>query len=502
MTVKNIIQIAPDSSGKKLDTRELTLQGGAGTDTVQRQVVCIGKEDNNYTVNVDAFGQIYPIIAGGDVSIKDAVYSTRKAYVSEYGRLRIGSDTILFYDAFDGTTLQHNLWNASDTLTMTIAQTGGFATLNSGAITTLNTNAQISTHKDFLFLAQFPIYLHFKLKTPNSPQANATMEAGFFQATVRSTPTDGTFFRWDPAGTFNCVVNVAGAETQTAMTAPSVNVVHTFEIIIQNRFATFIIDAGTPVTVNFPNTAPAAWSNQQCQGAVRVYTGAGAPGVAPQLSVSEFNVAQCDLQAGRDYEEQLAIGMGRGCWQKPVFATDWGQTASWSNTAQAGTTALTNTTAPNTWQTGLGGDFAIQQPTGSATDLLVFGYQVPVGRTLVVRHIYISQLVVTGAAGGANPTQLYWAAGFGSSALSLATAESPPTTWSRRVVPLGIQSMVATPAVGAVSSPAAAIDIDMNGGVGVVESGRYFHIMVKILGGTATAASFWRGTCTVVGTFE
>lgn len=500
MAVKNIIQVAPDSTGKKLDTRELTGQGGSGTDTVQRQVIGIGSADFDYYAGVNLFGLLSTSVEGA-VNLRDYWNTSRNAWVSEHGRLRVGMDTMFFYDPFDGTNLNYNLWASANT-TMVGAQASGFFTLNSGAITTLATTFRIESQKDFVNMGEFPLRTQFKAKTNITPIANATMEIGFLLATGTAAPTEGCFFRWSPSGVFQCVVNAGGTEVTANVTAPTANTVHLFEILVQNRQAYFIIDAGTPQTVNFGNTAPSAWTVQSCPFGARVYTGAGAPATAPQLSISEVNVSLVDLQAGRDYAEQGSVGMGRSAYQKPVFATDWGQTAAWSNTAQASTTALTNTTAPNGWQANLGGDFAIQQPGSSATDLLVFGYQVPAQRTLIVRRINISPIVVTNLAAGAGAVQLFWAAGFGASALSLATAESPPGSWGPRRMPLGIQALPATAAIGTVSTPGVAIDMDLSGGVGVVESSRYLHIIVKILGGTATATSFWRGTCTIIGTFE
>jgi hypothetical protein len=491
------IQVNPDSAGKKLQTFATTV----GANAVHRQAVVIGAGNSDDYVSVGG-GQAAVIVSDGFIRIHDAFYSSRCAYVSEFGRLRVGMDTMLFYDAFDGTQFNYNQWTSAAT-TMTLAQANSFLTLNNSALTTINTTARIETQKDFLFLGQFPLYMQFKAKTNITPIANATIEAGFITCTGSSAPTDGVFYRWSPTGVFQCVVNTGGAETVVTMTAPTVNVVHTFEILIQNRLASFTLDGGTPTTVTFSNTVPTAWTNQQCPGGARVFTGATIPATAPQLSISEFNVAQVDVLSGRDWEEQLAIGMARACWQKPVFATDWAQTASWSNTAQAASAAvLTNTTAPNAWQAALGGEFAFQQPTGTATDFILFAYQVPAGRTLVIRRINISPLVVTGAAGVGGPIQMFWGAGFNCSAVSLATAEAPPTTWSPRRIALGISTLPVTPAVGAMSSPAVPIDIDMGGGVGVVESGNYLHLFVKIIGGTATATSIWRGTAQISGTFE
>lgn len=497
-----IIQVSPDSTGKKLDTKQLTSQGPSSTDTVQRQVVAIGSGDGqSFLAGINSAGQLTAQVADGQIRIHDTVYVGRTAWVSEFGRLRVGMDTMLFYDSFDGSTLNHNLW-VQDNVTMASALTSSFYILNSGASNTANTRSQITSVKSFLFLGEFPLYCEFKLKTPVLPQTNQTMEVGFITATGAGAPTEGCFFRWAPDGTFRCVVNAGGTETTVSTTAPTATFVHTFEILIQNRLASFIIDGGTPVTVNFSTAAPSAWSTQSCPFMARVVNGATAPASQPQLSISEVNVSQVDIQSGREWNEQLAIGMGRASWQKPTFATDWAQTANWSNTAQATGAALSNTAAPSGFGSALGGEFALQQPAGSATDLIVFAYQVPASRTLVIRRIQLSPLIVTGAAGGTGAVQMFWGAGFGASAVSLATAESPPTTWSPRRIPLGVMTLPTAAAIGTMTTPNVPIDLDLNGGPGVVEGGRFLHVFVKILGGAATATSIWRGTCLINGTFE
>jgi hypothetical protein len=500
---KSIVQVATDGAGKKLDTRDITGQGSGGTDTVHRQVVTLGDDaDGSYTATVESFGRLMTFADGGHLSINDAVFPSRSAYVSENGRLRVGMDTIQFYDAVDGTTLQHNLWNSAVT-TQTIAQANSFITLNNGAVTTINTNSRIESTKDFIYQGTFPLYSQFKFKTPNVPQANAIMEIGFLEATGAATPTQGAFFRWSSTtGFFMAMVNTGGTEINSLVTIPTINDVHIGEILVQNRLAVFWIDGVMVASLNLPTTVPTAWTNQTCPWGARVINMGTAPAAAPQLSISEVCVSLVDLQANREYSEQFAIGMARGCYQKPVFATDWGQTAFWSNTAQATGVALSNTAAPAGFGSSLGGDFAFQQPAGSATDLILFAYQVPTARTLVVRRVVISPIVVTAAAGVGGPIQIYWFAGVNASAVSLATAESPPTTWSPRRVALGMTTLTAAPAIGTVSNPNVPNINDFTGGVLVVESGRFFHIGVKIPVGTATVASIWRGNVMVIGTFE
>lgn len=424
--------------------------------------------------------------------------ASNEASVSDGGRLRTGSDSLMFFDGVEGNTLNHNLWNTATT-TMTVAQASNYIVLNNNNTTTANTDARVTSHKAMPYYAHFPLSTHFKVKPLGGLIANTTMEVGFGTATARNTPTDGAFFRWKSDGTFVAVVNNGGNENTINLTPPTDNDNHTFEITIYHQRAVFQIDGGTPATVDY-STVPMGWSNTRQPFFARVYTGTSASAQPAQLYISEVAVAQTELTWTKSWDDQSASAIGLASYDKPAFATDWASTAVWSNTAQATASTLTNTTIPQTWQGGLGGDYAFTQPGTSATDLILFAYQVPAGFQLYIKHIYISQFVVTGAIGGAGISQQYFACGINSSALSLATAESPPTTWSRRVVPLGMTSMVATPALGTVS-PQIPADVTFPVPL-VVDGGRYFHIMFKNLGGTATAGSIWRGICRINGYFE
>jgi hypothetical protein len=104
-----------------------------------------------------------------------------------------------------------------------------------------------------------------------------------------------------------------------------------------------------------------------------------------------------------------------------------------------------------------------------------------------------------GAAVATTAHLLQWSLGVGSTAVSLATVDAG-TNGGRapRRIPLGVQSLpVATPIGGA----ATAIDVKFDAPLHVA-AGTFFHVIVKLPVGTATASQIIRGLVMVNGYFE
>jgi len=96
-----------------------------------------------------------------------------------------------------------------------------------------------------------------------------------------------------------------------------------------------------------------------------------------------------------------------------------------------------------------------------------------------------------------SSTVLQWAAGVGSTAVSLATGESAAGKGPRRT-PLGVQYFPVGAAVGQTANT-----ITRNFRVPlVVNPGEFLHIILKMPIATATATEIFRGTCSVIGYFE
>jgi len=413
------------------------------------------------------------------------------AQYSDHGRQKMGMEGMLFYDPVDGAVLNTNIWITQATGAMTSAISSGFILLNSTAITTAAAAYNISSIRYMPFLSHYPLYFHLKAKTPNVPQANATIELGMGTVTGVAAPTDGVFFRWASDGTFRCVLNNAGTEVTATVTAPTANDVHTFAIIYTHNSAVFEIDGSIVATVSAATGTSSLTSTTRLQNFARIYNGGSAPVTAPQLFVAEWNVAQMDVNWGKSWDEQLA-SIARGSYISPV--TTFLQTANHANSTSPASATLSNTAAGYTT---LGGRYQFAAPAGAATDFALFGFQVPTGYQLVITGVSISAMN-TGAAVATTATILDWFLAVNASAISLATAEAGGTAWAYRRIPLGMQGFIVGAGIG---TPANDIVRAFDAPV-VVDSGRFCVIGVQVPVGTATASQIIRGDVMVNGFFE
>lgn len=422
--------------------------------------------------------------------VRNADRDGNAAQFSDHGRIKVGQESMLFYDPVDGAVVNTNLWIQAN-VTMVQAISSGFIVLNSAAITSINTSSNITSIRVIPFLSHYPLYFHLKGKTPNQPQANATMEIGLGVVSGTSAPTDGVFFRWTNDGTFRCVINNGGSETTTTVTAPTSNDTHTFAIVYTHNSARFEIDGAIVATVSAPTGASSLTSTTRLPNFARVYTAGSIPVTAPQLFVAEWNVAQMDINGGKAWEEQLA-SIGRGSHQSPV--TTFLQTANHANSTSPASATLSNTAAGYTT---LGGRYQFAAPVGAATDFALFGFQVPAGYQLVIKGLSISAMN-TGAAVATTATILDWFLAVNASAISLATAEAAGTAWAYRRMPLGMHGFIIGAAIGQGENDIVRVfDTPVT-----VDSNRFCVIGVQVPVGTATASQIIRGDVQINGHFE
>lgn len=422
--------------------------------------------------------------------------------VSQDYRARVGMDTPLFSQAFEGTVVaQDRLQQAVST--MTITQASGFLILNT-ALATANTNAaQVRTYRTFTLLGNAPLYGEFWLREDNETATNAISEWGFGYVAGVAAPTDGVFFRRLAGGQLRGVINFAGAETPVDLASPTAGATHYYIIVVHNERVEFWIDnvlAGsiaTPVTQAIPMNA----SSQPMF--ARVYnTGVASAGRRIQIGFWAASVG--DLAEGKMWQHVMA-GIGCGSYQiQPGTAS--GQTALYSPTAVAAPTWTANT-APAT--NALGGQWISPSPipagssglaTIAETHYPIFAYLNPAGtatlpgKTLYVTGVRIGETFVTVVL-GASATVLQWGVACGSTAPSLATTDAATTLGPRRVL-LGAQSFAVTAAVGTV---APAIDMKFDTPL-VVPPGTYFHVILANFLNAATGAL--HGSVSVNGYYE
>lgn len=426
----------------------------------------------------------------GAVRLSDA--SGDPIIVEENGALSVSQDELILSEQVDGTTLNTNKWTTSVS-GMTIAQASGFISLNSGAALTANAYAILNSIMNVPLYGDMPVEFSFNAKVSVQPQSNLTIEVGLGSASGVSAPTDGAFFRWTSTGAFQAVVSYGGSETAAACSGthapPASNTTLLFEITIAEDHVQFRI--GDDVVADIVNPTGLAYPVSAGHQPVfcRVYNGGTSPGLAPVLSIGQVLVRQISVNLDRPWRDAMAA-QGMGSYQSPTLYT---QTANHANSGSPSSATLSNTAAGYTT---LGGRFQFASPAGAATDFALFAYQVPSPWKLYVTAVTIS----TGVTGVAivTATLLDWALGLNASAVSLATADSPSSSWAPRRLPLGLQGFVASAGIGTVAGDISRrFDPPL-----VVDSNRFLHVILQVPSGAATASLVLRGDVMISGYFE
>lgn len=182
----------------------------------------------------------------------------------------------------------------------------------------------------------------------------------------------------------------------------------------------------------------------------------------------------------RDY---LAAN-GRGSHLNPSTGAS---TVNHANSASPTSATLANATAGYAT---LGGRWQFAAVGGAATDYALFGFQVPSGSKLYVTGIAIST-VNTGAAVATSATILDWSVSANSTSVDLG-AGAP------RRVTVGTQALLSGAAIGAMANDVVrGFDPPL-----YVASGNFFHVILQMPVGTATASQVLRGDVQVNGWFE
>lgn len=457
-----------------------------------------GASGNLATVN--ASGQVSTAIGptgvnAGQVAPVDE--RGNKLRFADDGRMDTGRDVPLFTDRFVGTAIAaQNKWFQSLT-TMAVAVGSGALTLNSTAITTINTYANLTTAQKFRNFMDGRLAFQARVRPINLPQTNAEAIVGLGNAATNAAPTDGAFFRWTASGGFECVVTRSGVESTVAMAAPVANVYSVLSVKVNSSNALCRVERpdlgiSTEVTLNLDNGTPSAFGESP-GGLLRVQTSGVAPALAPQLVVGVYEVVVRVMDQVRPNDVTNSV---QG--QSPLFIPTTGvQAANFTNSAAPANATLSNTAAGYTT---LGGKFAFAAVAGAATDYALFGFQVPTSYRFVVTGVDISTCN-TVVAVATTAHYFEWGLGAQSTAVSLATADgtgATPTTAPRRVA-LGSQSLP----VGATPGQCATeLSRDFGRSPITIDSGRFLHIILQMPVATATATQVIRGNVTIRGYFE
>ena len=386
----------------------------------------------------------------GDNAVTSGTKRFNPILGTEGGGLRMGVSNLMWDDTFNGTAQNTSKYRFVAT-TMTGSQSGGYVNINSGAITTINTNAAYQSTIVFPFFGKQEIRTNISAKITVAPQANAVTEWGLFTATLPggAAPLDGCFFRFNAVAEFRGVCNYNGTETQTAaITTPSANVNHDYLLVIQTNTVIFYVDGAVSGTITLSTDAPALGqptSQATLPITFRHYIGGSAPASGMQFQVSDVFVTSLGPDLARDWGTQKS-GFGHVAAQGQNGGT-MGTTALYTNSLAPGAgAAMTNTTAA--LGVGLGGQFAALPTLTANTDGIMQSFQNPVGsvtqtpRNLIINGVWVKGMVTTLIAGG--PIYYFYSLAYGHTAVSMATAETAsfvsPSTKAPRRIPLGIET--------------------------------------------------------------
>ena len=431
--------------------------------------------------------------------------------ISDDYRLRVGSDQSLFNTGFEGTAVNTGVFQQV-VATATVTQLGGFMIVNGGSSTTSGQGNYIRTYRHFPTYGTYPTYVDVWMRETGHDSVNVVSEWGLLYLTTVTTvtPLDGVFWRRLSGGGLRAVINYNGTETEYTIDTTNVPArdgvgvydpteVNHYLIVYHNDVIRFWINDVLVASIDCPGNQQGFTNSSNTPLGFRVLNTNTVTPTARQMHIGFVNVSSGDQDLNKQWPHTLC-GMGQGAYQTQM-GTATAQTANWSNSAAPTSATLSNTAASYTT---LGGQYQFAATATNETDWALFAYQNPAGtaalsgKTLYVTGIRISKMVVTGAAVGANPTFFFWAAGVGSSAVSLATTDSTTTSSPKRI-PLGVQNFLASAPIG---TAADGFDIDFDNAPLVVPAGTFFHIILKQLNGLGTASLIWRGQVTVMGYFE
>ena len=422
-------------------------------------------------------------------------------------RLRVGMDSILFNYTFEGAVFSTAAFTQA-TSGITAAQASGFLTLNSGNSVAASQFYVVTTKRTFSILGTYPIYGDFWIREAGDTATQATSEWGFGFVSGVAAPTDGIFFRRVSGGQLKAIVNNAGVETEVSIDVTNILArssgsysptdCNHYLIGIFNDVANFWINDILVASIPCADSLAALTSSASQPIFARMYTGAIAS-AARRVEIGFLNVSQGDLNSNRPWGHAMC-GNGGGAYQTQTGVAA-AQTANYANSAAPTNAVLSNTAA--SYAT-LGGQYQfLESDTSNDIDYALFAYQntaasaTTSGKTLYITGVRIGEMVVTGAASVAAVI-FHWGIAVGSSAVSLATADTGDTASPKRLT-IGSQSFLAASAIGT-SSPG--ISLDFSSAPLVVPSGHFTHIIVKQQNGDSTATLMWRGSVTIIGYYE
>ena len=456
-------------------------------------------------VDVDSGGRALVRLPG---AIADAPYTGLAGMADASGAIRIpisastqgllgtGQAFVDWEEGFAYSAVSVSKWTVPVT-TMATAISNNALVLNSGNSVAASAVARISSWRTFECGRGTDRVKGWRVMLPTLV-TGAVIEIGLVTCATTAAPTSGAFFRYNAAGVLaGVVISVTGAEIETgAIPTPALNEAHDYVIVVGKNVVYFQIDDVVVGAIDLGAIAPSPITSESSQATVRLYN-AAATATAQQVHVYRSVAAYYGGNYGYDRTFLAALGGDIGA-QGVVGASTAGTLANWPNSAAPASATLSNTAAG---YTAVGGQFQFAAVAGAETDYALFAFQVPAhtaviqGRTLIIHGVSIDTWVAGAAVGSA--TNLQWGLGFGSTAVSLATADAATTKSPRRVA-LGAQSFAAAAAIG---TQANTVSRAFRQPV-AVNQGEFIHVILKVPAGAATASLVFRGVVSIDATWE
>jgi hypothetical protein len=383
---------------------------------------------------------------------------------------------------------------------MTVIPAGGRLSFNNGNALASGNVARVQTYRTFPMYLSYPLYWESEQMFTQDPVAENVCEFGLGYATGVAQPTDGVYFRLAATGVLlGCISNNSAEQTVALSFVPAASVRNHYTIVLYHDRVEFWIDnvlygvITTGIGIGCPIQSTAAPL------LLREYN-ANVTAVAQRMEIFTICISSGDINSTRLWPT-VQVGQGNSSVNVPDGTTA-GFTANFASNICPATATPTGVAAAYAT---MGGQWAIFAPASSDTDLILFGYPVPVstaaipGKNLIVRGIRIDSWVQYGTI-TTTPTMLQWTLGIGSTGgTTLATVDSATAgTRACRRLTLGAQTF----ALGAVAgTPAQPIDINLDAPI-MVEAGTFLQILIKAPMGTATGGVVIRGLAMINGYFE
>ena len=441
-------------------------------------------------------------LAGGQLNSGKDYKIARTQRVSSTGAVEIAGDgTFMLWDAFEGTTRNLNQWVETLTSFTTAQALATGLTLNSGASVTTTQGALESSHRQFPIISRAGLIFRARLRFQGA--TNCFEEWGFSDCSSATTAviSNGAFFRRDGSGSLQPILAFNGTEgAGPTMTGPATTDYAWYEIFLEDDRATFQIISVTGVLVSSAvmERGATGGTGTGVAAAARLFAvthlpcffrtyNSGAAGTAPQIALTHCSVQLEDAWNQRSHIVAMS-GMGLNSLTSPTAYT---QLANYANSAAPASATLSNTAAGYTT---LGGQYQFAAQATNETDFALFGWTNPSPYTFYCTGVRIGEMINTVAAVATTASVYHWGLGFNSSAVSLATA----APYSPMKVQLGVQAFAIAAAIGAIAP-----GFSWTPGTPMaVQPGRFLHVILKQLLGTATATEIFRGAVTIDGFFE